>query len=74
MAEGINNSGVIVGLYLEANGAEHGFVKSGGSFTTIDFPKSTLTDVFSINAQGQIVGRYTDTAGVTHGFLGVPAQ
>ena len=39
-----------------------------GTFTTIDFPGSTLTRAFSVNLQGDIVGFYI-AGGVTHGFL-----
>jgi probable HAF family extracellular repeat protein len=49
----------------------HGFLDSGGSFTTIDVPGATQTCAYGINDLGQIVGSFTDSAG-THGFLASP--
>lgn len=39
------------------------------SFTTVDFPGATLTNVFGINASGEIVGLYRDAMRETHGFV-----
>ena len=74
VAEGINNAGQIAGLYVDADGNQHGFVLSNGVYTTIDVPGGTNTGVFSINAQGEIVGSYDDAGGVTHGYVGTPAH
>jgi probable HAF family extracellular repeat protein len=74
VAEGINNAGVIVGVYFDADGQRHGFFLSNGVYTKIDVPGSTATAVNSINAQGQIVGSYDDVNHSTHGFLGTPAD
>ena len=60
---------MIVGLYIDASGSEHGFVLSQGAYTTINVPNSAATAVFSINAQGEIVGSYD-----SHGFVGTPAR
>jgi probable HAF family extracellular repeat protein len=65
---GINNSGQIVGLYGDANGA-HGFLYSGTAFTTIDYPSSLGTFAAGINNKGQIVGTYWDQAAVSHGYI-----
>ncbi len=47
----------------------HGFLLSGGTFTTLDDPSATtLSQARSINSLGQIVGFYRD-AGGDHGFL-----
>ena len=70
VAEGINNRGEIVGLYVDTNGNQHGFVFCSGFYMTIDMPGETNTEIFSINASGEIVGSYDDAGGVTHGFLG----
>ncbi|TMJ86375.1 MAG: hypothetical protein E6G76_14615, partial [Alphaproteobacteria bacterium] len=48
-AEDINDAGQIVGSFREANGHEHGFLYSGGTYTTFDVPNSTLTHAFGIN-------------------------
>jgi uncharacterized membrane protein len=47
----------------------HGFLMSGGGFTTIDVPGATDTCAFGINAPGRIVGSYVDGAGKEHGFV-----
>jgi hypothetical protein len=77
VAEGINNSGEIVGWYVDEGGNFHGFVLSGvgdhtdpSAWTTIDVLHNTF--IYSINAKGQIAGQYDDDAGNTHGFVGTP--
>ena len=40
---GINDSGQIVGDYLDSSGNQHGFLYSGGSFTTLNGPPAQLT-------------------------------
>jgi len=69
-ARGINGAGQIVGLFSDNNSRpNHGFLFSGGSFTTIDNPSaSTITDAFGINDAGQIVGFFNNASGI-HGFL-----
>jgi hypothetical protein len=42
---------------------------SGGTFTSIHYPKSTYNQSLAINNYGQIVGRYTLSDGVNHGYL-----
>jgi probable HAF family extracellular repeat protein len=43
---GINDSGQIVGTYTDANGVLHGFVDTGGSFSTIDEPSAVSQSNF----------------------------
>jgi hypothetical protein len=66
IANGINPAGDIVGVYTDGVGKQHGFLLSGGQFTTIDFPGAlagvvgTLpTSANGINPAGEIVGNYT---------------
>jgi hypothetical protein len=54
-AAGINAAGQIVGSYTDATGI-HGFLDSGGTFTTIDGPFASLTRASGINDSGEIVG------------------
>ncbi len=81
VATGINNAGQIVGYYtvsLPGTLVYHGFVYSGGSYTTVDDPQATIlgpdfpngTLAYGINDAGQIVGSYFDANG-QHGFLAV---
>ena len=58
-AEGINAAGNIVGAYIDAVGALHGFLLSRGDFTTIDFPGAVATSANGIGPSGDIVGNYT---------------
>jgi uncharacterized membrane protein len=55
-ALGINDSGQIVGLFVDATGL-HGFLRdTDGSFTPIDVPGADRTEAHGINDSGQIVG------------------
>jgi probable HAF family extracellular repeat protein len=68
-ATGINNQGQIVGTYsVTGETGQHGFLYSGGVFTTLDVPLATNTSAVDINDRGQIVGEYGDNRG-THGFV-----
>jgi probable HAF family extracellular repeat protein len=65
----INARGQIVGYYNDSTGFFHGFVYSGGTFTTLDNPLGVGgTSLTGINDAGEIVGLYGDDIG-THGFL-----
>ncbi len=68
----INDSGQMVGSYSTDNGASyHGFVFSGGVFTSFDAPYGGATRTFGdgINNHNQIVGSYIDSAGYDLGFV-----
>jgi probable HAF family extracellular repeat protein len=68
-AVGITNEGQITGYYFDSNGAAHGFLYSGGTWTTLNDPFATNgTFAEGINNKGQIVGYYVDATG-DHGFL-----
>jgi probable HAF family extracellular repeat protein len=70
-ALGVNNTGQVVGSYLDAAGTTHGFLWSPHSpLRSIDDPNSAGTTVINgLNNRGQLVGFYTDTVGNTHGLL-----
>jgi hypothetical protein len=78
-AEGINDNGVIVGDYLDANLVRHGYIRqTDRSFVSFDEPNAAQvaatsvdlgTDPRKINLSGEIVGFYSDSAGVRHAFL-----
>lgn len=74
VAEGINNSGIIVGVYLADNGSQHGFVLQNGTYTTVDVTGALKAEINSIDQNNHIVGYYTDTSGNTHGFVGTPTE
>src|SRR5713226_3039824 len=58
-AHGVNGLGQVVGRFTDATG-EHGFLKDGDTFTTIDVPFGDLgtTRANGINATGKVVGRF----------------
>ena len=76
--DGINDSGVIVGHYVDATGVSHGFRRSAqGSIATGDVPgaghgSGEGTVPFFINATGEITGYYIDSGRVAHGFVRLP--
>ena len=82
----INSSGDVSGVYADASGVTHGFLRAGATGTItapIDAPSATTSGTFSgtilisINSTDQITGTFEDTNGVFHGFLlaaGPPPQ
>jgi hypothetical protein len=67
----INDRGQIAGLYVDAAGAEHGFLFSGGQYSTIDYPGATATEALALNNAGTpaVAGNYVDAGGRVHGFV-----
>src|SRR5215813_2559520 len=57
IANGMNASGQIVGVYDRYN---HAFLFDQGNYTKLDVPGSNYTVATGINASGQIVGYYGD--------------
>jgi len=69
VANGINDSGQIVGYDYVGNQAQ-GFLYSGGNFTTIAVPGAADTLALGINDSDQIVGIYsTVNGGDYQGFI-----
>ncbi|MGA9354182.1 MAG: hypothetical protein WBV46_10870 [Terriglobales bacterium] len=66
----INDSGQIVGTYLDSSGVSHGFERTGVKFTTLAVPFTGAAATFPIanNDAGEIVGAWTDSSGATHAF------
>jgi hypothetical protein len=73
---GLNNSGRLVGFYLDSSGASHGFVKAGRRlFQSLDDPDGVGTTVINgVNADDDLVGFYVDAAGNTDGFEASPGR
>jgi uncharacterized membrane protein len=65
-ANGINDSGDIVGTYDKVTKNSNIFIYSGGSFTTIDVYHAWGN---GINNSGAIVGQYLDDSNWPHNFL-----
>jgi uncharacterized membrane protein len=72
-AQGVNHQGDVVGVFNDAAGLQHGFLRSGGQYRTIDFPNARSTFARGINDAGDIVGSYVRQVETTsvpnHGFL-----
>jgi hypothetical protein len=82
-ALGLNQRGVIAGIYSDANTVNHGYVRSpDGKFTTYDAPGAGTASFqgtgcysdcpVSINDWGAIAGVYIDANNVYHGYLRSP--
>jgi uncharacterized membrane protein len=67
-AHGINDYSVVVGIYVELRGTQHGFIADQGKYMTLDAPSASHTRLFGINNQGEIVGNYTKGT-KDYGFL-----
>ena len=70
LAWDVNPRGEIAGVYRDAAGRFHGFVRNGERYLTVDVPGATATRVFGINAGGDVVGAFVDSTGRTRAFLG----
>jgi hypothetical protein len=74
---GINNRGVMVGQYGDADGVYHGFVTDGGHIVTVDAPGSVTTGLQSVNDEGTAVGWWVQSLGggnyLSHGFIRSPS-
>lgn len=68
-ATGINDAGEVVGFYIDGAGTNHGFTLVSGTFTTIDFPGATFTQVLGVNNYGVLTGVYLDAVNASHGFV-----
>jgi Cu/Zn superoxide dismutase len=70
---GVNDSGVAVGFWADANGKNHGYLVdvNTGAFSSVtdpNAPGASLTAA-AINSGGGIAGFYTSQSGNTDGFL-----
>jgi YVTN family beta-propeller protein len=63
-ANGINDSGDIVGVFYDSTvHHDRGWLLRGGVYTAIDYPAATLTTTTGINNAGVIVGQYSTASG-----------
>jgi probable HAF family extracellular repeat protein len=69
-ATGINTGGSVIGIYVDLNGATHGFVDNAGVFTNLDLAGGQIEPI-GINDGGEIVGTFIDSSSVFHGFTTV---
>jgi hypothetical protein len=66
----INDAGDIAGIFSQG-GNYQGFLynRSKNTFTPINYPSATETDVYGVNSSDVVVGWYIDTGGNSHGFV-----
>jgi len=69
---GIDDRGTTVGFYVDAAGANVGFVRRDGRFTSISNPatahQTPFDQLLGINNGGIAVGFYNDANGASHGY------
>ena len=68
----ISATGAITGVYWDASGVNHGFVRApDGAITDFDYPGGSFTLPWAISPSGEITGLYGDpnVANWDHGFL-----
>jgi len=68
-AYGINDAGTVIGTYVDAKSAQHGFVLKGGVYKKFDVPGQTATLGVSINSKDQYSIQTADAQGNEHSFL-----
>jgi probable HAF family extracellular repeat protein len=66
---GINDSGQIIGQYLDAAGKTRGFSLDDGVYTFIDHPNAIGTEIYKINNSGQLTGVAWMDEKKTYGFV-----
>jgi hypothetical protein len=55
-ATAVNDRGDITGSYSDGSGNTHGFLLSGGTFSSFDISEAAFTYPFGLSAEGDIVG------------------
>jgi hypothetical protein len=68
-ATGINDKGTVVGLYFDSASVQHGFVKTGTKYKTLDIKGDTSADAYGINNAGDIAIYAITSAGDYDSYL-----
>jgi len=69
---GINNNGLVSGLYFDADGNLHGFLVRDGNYLSFDVPGALFTEAGRSNERGQIAGDYLAADGIDRPFVRTP--
>ncbi len=69
---GIDNAGDTGGFYIDAGGNTHGFLSTGGTYSTVDLPGTTFNQILGLNNRGQAAGFFQDGNGNAHGYVHEP--
>ncbi len=77
-AQGINDSGTVVGEYRDnsvSGNVFRGFVMNDGTFTSVNIlPTATSTFPYAINNEGDTAGGYRTADGNIHGYVDIGGQ
>jgi hypothetical protein len=70
---GISDTGITVGFYVTAGGANIGFWRAGNRYHPVSFPtmnnaKPAFNQLLGVNDTGTAIGFYNDAAGNAHGY------
>ena len=65
---GLNDSGAVVGYYMDSSLVHHGFVYDG-AYSPLDVPGALATRAYRINNAGHVTGFFTGSDNRTHAFL-----
>jgi hypothetical protein len=66
----MNDAGDVAGYYYNADNVNHGFVFSGGTFSTVEVAGARGTLLSRIKNDGRVTGVYTDALTGQHGLIG----
>ena len=61
---GINDRGDVTGLFFDASGKGRGFLKTHGSFISIDIPNAQFVEAQRSNDRGDVLGDYLGADGL----------
>jgi len=68
-----NGASTTVGFYVDGAGNNFGFVKQGGSFTSVSDPSTpagpSVNQLLGVNDNNQAVGFYVDASGNNQGYI-----
>jgi probable HAF family extracellular repeat protein len=73
-AYGINDTGEIAGFYSDAAGDSHGFIYTGGAFSTVDVAGARSTLLTRIKNGGLVTGVCYDALNEGYGITGLLAD
>jgi probable HAF family extracellular repeat protein len=69
LVSSMNDEGSIVGSFIDADGASHGFLQDNNGIHEIAVPYGTNTQPEAINNHGDIAGSFEYPVGSPHGFI-----
>lgn len=68
-SNGITESGIITGVYSDADSKLHGFILENGAWTTVDYPGAAHSEIHYMDSAGNFTGGWFDEDFHLHGFV-----